>query len=71
MIDLIREWFELWAKQNWLRHIDRASDKYNRLNRKAKVQAYVVHKLVERYNELYPGDKIEVRRKKDWDRNDD
>ena len=63
MIKLIREFFELWAKQNWLKHIDRAVDKYNRLDRDAKVQAHVVHKLVERYNEIYPGDKIEERRK--------
>lgn len=62
MIDLIREWLELLVKQNWLRHINRAADKYNRLNQKANTQAYVVHKLVERYNELYPGDKIAVRK---------
>lgn len=60
MIDLIREWFELWAKQNWLKHIDRAMDKYNRLYRKARVQAHVVHKLVERYNEIYPNDRIKT-----------
>lgn len=59
MIKLISEWLELWAKQNWLKHIDRAVDKYNRLDRKAKVQAHVVHKLVERYNEIYPRDKLE------------
>lgn len=62
MIDLIGEWFELLARQNWLRCINRAADKYNRLNQKANTQAYVVHKLVERYNELYPGDKIAVRK---------
>ena len=32
MIDLIREWLELLVKQNWLRHINREADKYNRLN---------------------------------------
>lgn len=53
MIDLIREWFELLAKQSWLKHIDRAVNQYNRLNQKANVQAHVVHKLVERYNEIY------------------
>ena len=60
MIDLIREWLELLVKQNWLRHINREADKYNRLNQKANTQAYVVQKLVERYNELYPSDKIAV-----------
>ena len=62
MIDLIRVWLELLVKQNWLRHINREADKYNRLNQKANTQAYVVQKLVERYNELYPSDKIAVRK---------
>ena len=39
MIDLIREWLELLVKQNWLRHINREADKYNRLNQKANIAA--------------------------------
>ena len=62
MIGLIREWREFWVKRNWLKHIDRAIDKHNRLDRETKAQAYVVHELLKRYNELYPSDKIEVRR---------
>ncbi len=62
MIGLIREWLEFWVKRNWLKHIDRAIDKHNRLDRETKAQAYVVHELLKRYNELYPSDKIEVRR---------
>ena len=62
VIGLIREWLEFWAKRNWLKHIDRAIDKHNRLDRETKAQAYVVHELLKRYNELYPSDKIEVRR---------
>ena len=50
MIELIREWFELGAKQAWLKQIDRAANKYNRLKRKTEVQAHIVHKLVDRYN---------------------
>ncbi|MDE7245543.1 MAG: hypothetical protein K2O18_16440 [Oscillospiraceae bacterium] len=60
MIELIKEWFEFVAKQNWLNHINRAADRYYRLDRKAQIQAYVVHKLVARYNELYPSDKIKM-----------
>lgn len=63
MIGLIREWLEFWVKRNWLKHINRAIDKHNRLDRETKAQAYVVHELLKRYNELYPSDKIEVRRK--------
>ena len=62
MIGLIREWLEFWVKRNWLKHIDRAIDKHNRLDRETKAQAYVVHELLKRYNEIYPSDKIEVRR---------
>ena len=62
MIGLIREWLEFWVKRNWLKHIDRAIDKHNRLDRETKAQAYVVHELLKRYNELYHSDKIEVRR---------
>ena len=52
MIGLIREWLEFWVKRNWLKHIDRAIDKHNRLDRETKAQAYVVHELLKRYNEL-------------------
>lgn len=62
MIELIKEWFELTVKQNWLKHIDRAVDKYNKLKRKTDIQNHVVHKLVERYNELYPNDMIDIKR---------
>ncbi len=60
MIDLIREWLELWAKQYWLKHIDKAINRYNKLNTKTKAQAYVVHMLVQRYNEIY-GEEIVCR----------
>lgn len=63
MVELIKEWFELAAKRNWLKHIDREVDKYNKLNQKARVQAHVVHKLVERYNEIYPSDEIKLNQK--------
>ena len=69
MVELIRELFELWIKKNWLKHINRMANKYNRLNQKAREQANVVHNLVERYNEIYPGDKIEARRKEEQHEN--
>lgn len=56
MIKILSELFELSVKKNWLKHINRAVDKYNKLNQKANVQSYVVRKLVDRYNELYPND---------------
>lgn len=58
MIELIREWFELRTKQNWLKHIDKELKRYNRLIIKAEAQSNVVHYLVERYKGLYPGNEI-------------
>lgn len=61
MNELIKKWFELIVKQNWLKTIDREVDKYNKLKRKMDIQNHVVHKLVERYNELYPNDMIDTK----------
>lgn len=60
MIDLIRERFELWVRHNWIKHINREVDKCNRMTRKTRAQAHIVRKMVERYNEIYPGYKIRV-----------
>lgn len=60
MIELIREWFELTAKKNWLKTIDRAVNKYNRLRQEATAQSYIVRKLLDKYNDLYPSDKIKI-----------
>lgn len=61
MIKILSKLFELSVKKNWLNHINRAVDKYNKLNQKANVQAYVVRKLLDRYNELYPNDMIMIK----------
>lgn len=60
MIKILSESLELSVKKNWLKHINRAVDKYNKLNQKANVQSYVVRKLLDRYNELYPNDMIKI-----------
>lgn len=60
MIKILSELIELSVKKNWLKHINKAVDKYNKLNQEANVQSYVVRKLVDRYNELYPNDMIKV-----------
>lgn len=61
IIELIREGIEFRVNINRLKRINRAADKYNKLTHKVRVQANVVHKLVERYNELYPNNRIEVK----------
>ncbi len=60
MIELISEWAEVSAKRYWLKHIDKAINRYNRLNTKANAQAHVVHALVRRYNEIF-GEEIMVK----------
>lgn len=60
MIKILSELLELSVKKNWIKHINRAVDKYNKLRQKANVQSYVVRKLVDRYNELYPNDMIKI-----------
>ena len=60
MLKLVNEWFELTVKQIWLKCIERAVNKYNRLNRKAGVQAHVAKKLMEWYNEIY-GEEIKLK----------
>lgn len=58
MKDLIKESFDLWVKMRWLKTIDKEANKYNKLNAKIKRQAYIVHSLIDRYNELYRGEAI-------------
>lgn len=62
MIELIKEWFEIIKKKNWLRIINKEYDRYRMIYSKAKIQANVVNTLVDKYNELYPDDKLNVRK---------
>lgn len=58
---LIKERFDLWCKMNWLRTIDREYKKFEKYHNKTMRSKYVIEKLVERYNELYPKDGIKFR----------
>ena len=53
MSELLKRSFEIWCKKRWLKTIDRACDKYEKIRKKANRQAYVVNALVRRYNEIY------------------
>lgn len=50
---LLKESFELWVKKRWLKEINRAIDKYHKVQAKANREYYVMSKLIERYNEIY------------------
>lgn len=53
MTDLLKCWFELWARKRWLRVIDKALRRCRKANSKAKRELYVLGELIERYNEIY------------------
>jgi len=53
MKELIKSTFNLWIKRRWLKSIERDVDKYNRLDRKLKTQAFIVHSMIKRYHEIY------------------
>ena len=56
MKKLLKESFELFCKNNWLRTIDKECDTYNKLKSKLNRQQYVVNALIKRYKELYGED---------------
>ena len=56
MKKLLKESFELFCRNIWLRTIDKECDKYNKLKSKLNRQQYVVNALVKRYKELYGED---------------
>lgn len=53
-MELISRAFSLWCQINWLREIDKAQRKLERLQDEAKRQRYVVARLKAKYLELYP-----------------
>lgn len=58
MKNLIKRSFDVYVKMRWLKTIDKETDKYNKIEAKRKRQAYVVHSLWKRYNELYSNEKL-------------
>lgn len=56
MKKLLKESFELFCKNNWLRTIDKECYRYNKLKSKLNRQQYVVNALMKRYKELYSED---------------
>lgn len=56
MLQLIKEIFELKCRTRWLRLVDKEHRKYLRLYEKTKRQAFIVRRMMERYNELYEED---------------
>lgn len=61
MKELLKEWLELSAKMHWLKTIDRTHARYMKLKKKADREAHAIRKLIERFNELYPDDKLRIK----------
>lgn len=57
-MELLKKMFELEIKRMWMREVDKAVEKYNRLNHKTNRQGRVVNALIVRYNEIYAHDGI-------------
>ena len=56
MKELLKQSFELWCKNRWLKAIDKQINKYDNLRQKMERQYYVLRAMINRYNELYGDD---------------
>ena len=53
MLQLIKQIVSLGIRNRWLKAIEKERRKYERLCAQANRQAYIVRRLIDRYNELY------------------
>lgn len=60
MMNIFKEFFELWIRKRWLVFIDKEVRKRDKLNDHLKRQEYVIQCLIKRYNELYRDDPIKI-----------
>lgn len=56
MAELLKRLFELFAKNRWLKTIDKECDKYNKIKGKLSRQQYVVISLLAEYKKIYGED---------------
>ena len=56
MVELLRQWFNLFVKMRWLKRIDKEIGKYNKSKNKLNRQQNVINSLVKRYKEIYSED---------------
>lgn len=56
MAELLKQSFELFVKNRWLKTIDKECDKYNKIKSKLSCQQYVVNSLLEEYKKIYGED---------------
>ena len=56
MAELLKQSFELFIKNRWLKTIDKECDKYNKIKSKLFRQQYVVNALLAEYKKIYGED---------------
>ena len=56
MAELLKQLFELFAKNIWLKTIDKECDKYNKIKSKLSCQQYVINSLIAEYKKKYGED---------------
>jgi len=56
MAELLKQSFELFVKNRWLKTIDKECDKYNKIKSKLSRQQYVVNSLLAEYKKIYGED---------------
>lgn len=58
LIHLIKESFELSVKMRWLKEIEKATHKRQKLYEDYQRQGFVISELVKEFNKRYPDDKF-------------
>lgn len=56
MAELLKQSFEFFVKNRWLKIIDKECDKYNKIKSKLSRQQYVVNSLLAEYKKKYGED---------------
>ena len=56
MVKLLKQSFELFVKNRWLKTIDKECDKYNKIKSKLSRQQYIVNSLLAEYKKIYGED---------------
>ena len=56
MVELLKQSFELFVKNRWLKTINKECDKYNKIKSKLFRQQYVVNSLLAEYKKIYGED---------------
>lgn len=56
MAELLKQSFELFVKNRWLKTIDKEFEKYNQIKSKLFRQQYVVNSLLAEYKKIYGED---------------